>query len=308
MHQRSSIEEIVKLATNAPAHWPAVEVATWDTAKTWNNTEPVAFALDKGFTAARTPCPILIFGSRFQDEGVLEVPIQVTDRGQKYCVFLYASNAPESSAAFAAARRLVQAEGAKAVYYAPAPLAPASPGPVCQPFRSRYMAGYGKPAPAGKYALWWATDSDKDFLKSKTFELIDGFYKTADGMETWILADLLQALGHGKGERTGLPETSIQVPMYGPEERLVIFGASPKGLRFFFPIETTPPVYRDLFWKNVTDWAQRFKADVQRAGASLDPDAHRHGLKWWNFFLPTMKQVDPATPMEMVGPLWIKDQ
>ena len=157
--------------------------------------------------------------------------------------------------------------------------------------------------------MWWASDGDGDFIKSKTFELIDSFYKASDGMETFILADLLQALGHGKGARTGLPETSIQVSMYGPEERLVIFGASPKGLRFFFPIETTPPRYRDLFWKNVADWAQRFKADAQRAGASLDPDEHRHGLNHWNGIAAMMKRIeDPKNPTEMVGALIIEDQ
>jgi hypothetical protein len=250
----------------------------------------------------------VIFGSRLQDDGVLEVPIQISDQGQKYCIFLYASNAPESAAAFAAARRLAQAEGARAVYYAPAPLSPASPGQACQPFRTRYMAGYGKPAPAGQYAMWWATEGDKDFLKSKTFELIDGFYKAADGMETFILGDVLQALGHGKGERTGLPETGIQVPMYGPEERLMMFGASSKGLRFFFPIDSTPARYRDLFWKNVTDWARRFKADAQRIGAELDPDTHRHGLKHWNTIVNMTKQMnDSEKPTEMVGPLLVRD-
>ena len=170
------------------------------------------------------------------------------------------------------------------------------------------MAGYGQPAPAGTYAMWWAADGDRDFLSSKTFELIDAFYKTADGMETLILADLLQALGHGKGARTGLPETSIQIPMYGPEERLMMFGASPKGLRFFFPVETTPVRYRDLFWKHVADWVDRFKGDARRAGAELDPDAHRHGLKWWTGIQVMLQQLDPKNPTEMFGPLIIQDE
>ena len=235
---------------------------------------------------------------------MLEVPIQVTDRGQKYCIFLYPSNGPAAAAAFAAARRLVEPEGAKAVYYAPAPLPDAAAGQPCGPFQTRYIAGYGQPAAAGKYAMWWASPDDPDFQKSATFSLIDSFYRSCDGIETLVLMDVLQAIGHGRG-RTALPETSVQIPIYGPEERLVIFGASPKGLRFFFPVESTPPRYRDQFWKHLAAWAQRFKTHAQAAGAQLDPDSHRHGMSWWSGVIPMLNKMDLNSPMEMFGPLII---
>ena len=235
---------------------------------------------------------------------MLEVPIQVTDRGQRYCIFLYPSNTPDSAAAFEGARRIVTSDGAQAVYYAPAPLPDATAGSSCVPFQTRYIAGYGRPAAAGKYAMWWATPDDPDFQKSPTFPLIENFYRSCDGIETLVLMDVLQAIGHGRG-RTALPETSVQIPIYGPEERLLIFGASPKGLRFFFPVESTPARYRDQFWKHVTAWAQRFKTNAQAAGAQFDPDTHRHGLRWWSGVIPMLNQMDAKSPMEMFGPLII---
>ena len=269
----------MKLATNAPAHWPTIAVAAWDTIKTWNNAEPVAIALDRDFVAAGTPCPILLYGSRLHDEGVLEVPIQVTDKGQKYCVFLYPSGAADSAEAFATTRQFIESDGSsRAVYYAPEPLGDAAPRNPYGPFRTRYIALFEDAVPAGEYAMWWATPGDSDFATSRTFQLLDAFYRACDSIETFVLADVLQALGKGRGPRTALPDDSNRIAMYGPGEQLLIFGASSKGLRIFFPVHSTDPHYRERLWKHVVEYARRFKSNLELAGGALDPNPDRRGF------------------------------
>jgi hypothetical protein len=295
----------MQLSTNAPAHWPPVSVATWDAANTWNNAESVAIALDQGFIAAGTPCPILLYASRLHDDGVLEVPIQVTDQGRKYCVFLFGSGSAESAAAFASAREFVEADGAtRAVYYSPEPLADSSPGNAFGPFRTRYIAQYENPTPAGQYAMWWATPGDEEFTASKTLQLLDSFYRACDGIETLVLGDVLHALGKGRGaraQRTLMPDQSVQIAMCGPEEHLMLFAVSGKGLRFLFAIESTDTRYRDRFWRHVGDYARRFKNNVQVAGGALDPEAQCRGLPWWESVNQSLQQRELSSPIAQFG-------
>lgn len=291
---------MMQLATNAPAHWPAVIVNEWNSVRTWNNAEPVAIALDQGFIAAGIPRPIVLYGSRLYDEGVLEVPIQFVDKGQSYCIFLY-GDSPESAGQFAAARRLVEVDGkGRAVYYAPASLPDAAPLNPFGPFWMRYIGSYGRSAPPGNYAMWWATPGDENLMASPTFELIRDFYDACDGIETLILGDVLNSLGQ-PGGRMALPDDSVTLAIYGPEKHLMVFGASSKGLRFFFPIDSTAPAYRDRFWKHVTAYARRFKTNVQATPTSLDPDTHRRGIPWWNMINQMLKQQAGKT--ERFGPL-----
>jgi hypothetical protein len=298
----------MQLATNAPAHWPAVVVKAWDPVKTWNNAEAVAIALDQGFVAAGTPCPILLYGSRLGDAGVLEVPIQVTDGGRKYCVLLYDGIASEeAAAAFAGARAVLESDGStRAVYYAPLPLGDAAPASPFGPFRMRYIARCGDSIPAGQYAMWWATPGDEDFRTSPTFHLVDAFYRACDGAETWILGDVLHSLGvtHGPlGRPVVLPAESEKLPITGPEERLLIFGASSKGLRFFFPVATTEPRYRDQFWKHVTGYAGEYRQKIEAAGA-LDNSTDQRGLPWWLGMCRMLEAQGTSATMQF-GPLHV---
>jgi hypothetical protein len=298
----------MELFTNAPPHWPKVTLAGWDARKTWNNAEPVAIALDQGFVAAGTPRPMLLYGSRLADDGVLEVPIQITDRGQKYSVFLLASGSSEWAATFAGAKQFIEADGtALAVYYCPEPLADAAPANPFGPFRTRYIAQYERPAPVGQYAMWWASTGDEVFSSSSTFGLLDAFFRACDGIESYVLREMLNALGltAGAGAQRTLPNDSLQIPIYGPGEQLMIFGASSKGLRFFFPVASTDPRYRDRFWIHVAEYARRFSSSLQAAGYELESESARRGLPWWNSVPQLLRHVGDPHAMAQFGPLHV---
>jgi len=158
--------------------------------------------------------------------------------------------------------------------------------------------------PAGRYAMWWTAPGDEAFAASATFQLLDSFYRACDGIESLVLGDVLHALGPGQGARAQrmlMPDESIQVPMYGPEEHLILFAATPKGLRFLFPIESTDTRYRDRFWRHVGDYARAFRNNTQGAGGALDPEANRRGLPWWESMNRSLQQRQTTTPIAQFG-------
>jgi hypothetical protein len=92
---------------------------------------------------------------------------------------------------------------------------------------------------------------------------------------------------------------------YGPGEQLIIFGASANGLRFFFPVASTDPRYRDRFWMHVGEYARRFKSSLQAGQGALEPESARHGLPWWNAVPQMLREVGEPQATAQFGPLHV---
>src|SRR5262245_55735394 len=119
-----------RLATNAPRHWPPVEVDLWSDDNPAVNCLAVSAALAK----AGAPLQLALYQSFLYDDGVLTVPMVVIEGAQRTAVFVYAQADAASAAAYSGARALLrQRESLNAVFYAPEAIAPAKAAPALHP-------------------------------------------------------------------------------------------------------------------------------------------------------------------------------
>jgi hypothetical protein len=132
----------------------------------------------------------------------------VTDKGQKYCVFLYPSGAADSAEAFATTRQFIESDGSsRAVYYARSHSATPHLAIPMDPSERDTLLSLNA-VPAGEYAMWWRRPRFG-------FRNIPHLFSCSTPLsrlrciETFVLADVLQALGKGRGPRTALPTTAI---------------------------------------------------------------------------------------------------
>lgn len=151
--------------------------------------------------------------------------------------------------------------------------------------------------PKGRYAMWWSTPEQPNFLASPTFQAIERFYQALDGFESYAFTSILATLGDTPSEgRYGLPDSLFIQPLRGPEDRLFALSASAeKGLRFHFSIEQTPIAYRDQMWEYFAEFAEVSRRVLLAQEVPADPGSDAAPQEWWE----AASQV--ASRMELSG-------
>ena len=105
------------------------------------NCLQVAAELKRGFESQRRQPGLAFFPNRLYEDGVLEVPLEVTLGEARFAVFVYPGADAESAAHYSAARSLLrQREGVNAVYYAPEPIQPAKPAVVLERLETNFFS------------------------------------------------------------------------------------------------------------------------------------------------------------------------
>jgi hypothetical protein len=109
-----------------PPNWPAVEASSWHAENDAFNHLQFGAAFAKGFEAQNSDAKLAFYQNRLHDDGVLRVPLEVTESDRRTAVFAYAQASQEAQAHYSGARAaLRQRKGMAAVYYAPEPIQPA---------------------------------------------------------------------------------------------------------------------------------------------------------------------------------------
>ena len=116
--------------TNAPRHWPAIELGQFDNA----GVNLIIVGGQLAALAKRPGTSMALMRDFVYEDGILRVPIVVEEGGQKTCVFVYSNRDKNAAAHYSGVRALLRTrENALAVYYGPEALAPATAGAVLQP-------------------------------------------------------------------------------------------------------------------------------------------------------------------------------
>jgi hypothetical protein len=70
--------------------------------------------------------------------------------------------------------------------------------------------------------------------------------------------------------------------------------SSEKGVRLHFPVESTTPAYRDMFWHNFAKFVDEFRDAFNKT--TPDPPEDRQGLGHWEFMKKCIAEEENKTP------------
>ena len=160
-------------------------------------------------------------------------------------------------------------------------------------------------APSGEYAMWWPTEDDPSFARSEVRGHIGRAYRAAEGIESYVLAELLYRLGILDQDtlRITFPDEPIYASFETPEGLPVVFSASrEKGMRFHFHTKLTAAKYRNDFWQQFAEFVEMWRGGVEDAGAPFDLDAEVKPREWWTLTDEAVAAVESTgEPVRVVG-------
>ncbi len=273
-----------RAATNAPRDWPEVVVKSFSTDNIAALYLEVAAALKGGFEAQRRQLEMAFFRNRLYEDGILEVPLEVTLGGARTAVFIYSTLDADAAAHYSAVRSLLrQREQVNAVYYAPGPIQPAKPAVVLETLQTEFFSLPEAGADSGgDYALWWPTPEEPKFAGSAAATQLTRAFTALDGVQSWVFSIFafgLQLAEQKKDTMLALPETPLSQPVGGPGSlRLVMYASQERGLWFAFDRATTSVRDRNTFlklWAEFAEWIRGQLPDGTRREEDREP------LRWW---------------------------
>ena len=297
-------------ASNAPEHWPAL--ATLEKphveANVWMVSLEIGATMVKLFEAAKCGCELKALAqNRLSSSGLLDVPFEVEDNGERRSVFFYLESNAKIAAIYNGTRKLLLDRGEpEPVYFAPTllPTTDTVTDP-CRPFQADDLSVAEEEVRG--CAMWWATQEGERFIGSTSQRKLLETYEALDGINTFLLAAIMRESGVVEDEKLGracLPEKMITFTMKGPEDQLFIFSASAeKGLRFHFPTKETTPEYRDNFWSAFALYTKSWKEEAVKRKFPLDPPPQDSPpLKWFSALCHVMSiQEKEGKTMDRIG-------
>lgn len=289
----------IPLSSNAPRHWPSVEVQMLDPVDRAQRVKAVLVSLLEGFQAKGLPVqPLRALQFRMFPEGIIEIPLELEEGGKKFALFIYPESNPESAAEYAAVRQILRDRaGVTAIYYCPAAIQPAKPA-VLNPIESRLVWSLGEDdaAPEGDCALWWATEEQPRFSESPARASITTAYKAFDRIEPWLFMALVTDLSLMERAPEGpvrLPQEPLIHPVQGPDGRSILLCASEeKGISFAFPIDSTPITYRDLFLKHYAAYCEALASGLSPKARVPLVESDETPLGWWEFMTSVVEKQE----------------
>jgi len=153
-----------------------------------------------------------------------------------------------------------------------------------------------------KFAMWWPSDKDEDFLKSKGMKLIRGLYKEMDGIETYMFGHLMNMFSPIKDTplfRVDLPKdgramiyVDEKVLGTGNRGRLVMICVSKeKGIQFKFNPHLCSPEIREGLLSNFLKIAKDKRSFVMKKKHPLDAeDEKSRGPEWLDSLIDAFKK------------------
>jgi len=160
------------------------------------------------------------------------------------------------------------------------------------------------PAPPGEFAMWLPSPGEPRFAPSATRRNIARLYKSADGIETFALADILRRLGVLGGDirRVAVPDDLASFPVHGPDDQVFVLSASQeKGIRFHFH-ESATPAYRNKVLAGFVAYLEFRRRAVNLSGVPLDEPRDQQPAAWWGMMDRVVTEMEgKGEPVQAVG-------
>jgi hypothetical protein len=238
-------------------------------------------------------------------KGILEIPIEVDDRGKKVPVFIYPSSDEKAGSLFAGTSKILRSRGRSSpVYYAPGQLPSAPAGDPLRPFGIDLLKPYEKEDNKGKYIMMWSDFEKGGITDSECFKNIDRSYKALSGIESYVFGVMCNELKLMDKEvgRVRLPDDGGTISVTGPEEEKIMISVSEeKGISFHFNPKITSSEYRDAFWSVFADYAEGWKNEAIERDFSQDYEKESPSLQHWLTMSKFMAQEREKSNVMEIG-------
>jgi hypothetical protein len=289
------------LVGDVPWHWPTLvidDLAEGDNLYSYNLIRFVHCA-KKAFqgssievVASDTTC--------LSEEGVVEIPLRISEGQQTYDVFFYPEPNLDAAAHFQAVKALAARTGLlNPVYYSRELLEQKPQKRLPNVARTDYLFLDPSPEcyPEDHFAMWWPQHDTHSFAASPAYRYLDEAYKQIEGIESYLAAHIARRIGlielDKSLNRLPLPEETIKATVRGPQGVLMIVSiCKEKGIRFHFPVEHTDPIYRDRFLKLWLEHVKYIRQVILDRNLPLDEAGAERSIDWWNYFKESMSQQE----------------
>lgn len=265
--------------TNAPRHWPKVELEQFD-----NPGLNLVMIGGQLASLVRPPRVTMALLRDFvYDDGILRVPLMIEEGEVKTAVFAYAKADPAAAAHYSGARALLRSrEGVGAVYYGAEALLPTKPAAVLQPIDTPFFAK-DENVTSADYALWWATEEAPRFAGSDERTSLDRWFESLDGYGFLLLTAFLKDLEIVESREGvyGLPAQPLLQPLIGPgETRMLLHASEREGLFLAFE-KSTPPARRRVVLRLLADFAVAYRREIEARRIGPRDELKGPGLACW---------------------------
>lgn len=240
------------LATNAPKHWPQVNV-TLHAENYPHNTALIADAFEQ---APGAPKVKEFLRRKLHQKGIAQIHMVVEDRGREIPVFVFGTASPENGQAFSWYHKWAKAHGyPTAIYYAPAPLKPGPANPQYLAFSWDFF--YKANDPGGLSYAWWPTPQEPKWTGSSVQRSMHRAFTAISGFESGMFGLFVEGIGMETGGPVALPEDDFVLPVTGPEGKEFYVSVSrEKGIQMHFNPAYVSGDFRDKIWKLYADYCE----------------------------------------------------
>lgn len=266
--------------TNAPRHWPAVELTQFE-------HEGVNLITIGGQLAGHFGPPngrVAFMHDFLYEDGILRVPILVEEGGRQTGVFAYSKHDANAAAHYSGVRALLRTrENAGAVYYGPEALQPTRAAAVLQPIDTPFFSTPAEPPQNASYALWWASAEQPRLAGSEEQAWLDRWFEALDGYGFLLLTAFLRDLElvEDEGGVYALPDQPLLQPVVGPGGTSMLLHASAQEGLFLAFEESTAPARRRLLLRLLADFAAGYRQAIDAKGLAPRAEERGPGLACW---------------------------
>ena len=302
----------IRLITNAPSHWPAVEVPRLKLEDPVpGDKEGYLFITLTGSLLEKAESQGIplevggIFQTRLFDDGILKIPLIISERNKKRSIFFYPLPTRQASSHFAGVRALLEAAGEDSlIYYSTGALSNEQPSSPLVPFEVNFLTRFDGELPKGEYAMWWGTKEEPKFSSSKTNHYLGRTYAALDHIESYALGCLLQSfkMVDEKSMRVVLPN-DLSLAVRGPEDMIMMLTATKeKGIRFHFNTSLTSIQYRERFLKHFAIFVEKLRSIIDEKRLPTDSESDYRPSGWFSATQRVMcQQEKEGMEMEKIG-------
>jgi hypothetical protein len=230
------------------------------------------------------------------EEGALTVPVVCRIGNDKYSIyFIYQEE--ELLKYKDLVKHIEQTPYPKLIYFSSIPIYEGyEPKPIIEPFQLADLRFDRDALVAGKYAMWWSTETDPCFHQSKTFEYLAKLNEIIKGYETYMTGYVLRqcrVVTETELKRMKLPDNHVTYTLDAPEEKKVLLDISKeKGIRFLFNINDTSVEYRDRFIRGAVVDLIATLVLLKQNNLPTDEETEPNSYNWFNFMSRVVKQKE----------------
>lgn len=275
----SKKQEPPRAHTNAPRHWPAVQLDQFEV--------PAITLIAVAGQLAKVHAPphstMALMRTFVYEDGILEVPILIEEDGHKTGVFVYSNRDENAAAHYSGVRALLKSrENASAVYYGPETLTPTTAAEVLRPIDTPMFSKPGTARDNASFALWWATPEDPLFSQSPDRALLDRWFEALEGYGFLVFSAFVKDLDLVEiKELYALPAQPLLEPLKGPGDAEVLLHASAReGIFLAFERTKTSVRTRRVLLTLLANFATQYRAAIDSKGIPPRPD--ERGLATWS--------------------------